>query len=91
MERAQELGAERVSVLHLAPAGNTDFRRITAPALKSPGETATGVWKSLLTAPDRFISTGIESLFGTFPIAAHPDLKPWWAYITGRYGWVLSD
>jgi len=91
MERARELGAERVTLLHIAPAANTDFRRVTSPALKSVGNTATGVWKSLLREPEYFISVSTEELFGAFPVAAHLQLQPWWAYLTARYGWVQNN
>jgi hypothetical protein len=37
MEKAQELGAQRVSVLHIAPGLNTDFQKITSPALREDG------------------------------------------------------
>lgn len=56
MEKAHELGADVVSVLHIAPMHNTDFRRVASPALERLGETATGVWQRLVTAPDRFTS-----------------------------------
>jgi len=91
MERARELGAERVTLLHIAPAANTDFRRVTSPALESAGETATGVWKSLLREPERFISVSTEALFGNFLTAKNPHMQAWGAYIAARYGWVNSQ
>ena len=34
MEKAHELGAEKVSLLHISPAHNKDFMRVTSPHLK---------------------------------------------------------
>lgn len=46
IEKAHELGADIVSVLHIAPARNTDFHRITSPELENLGERAIAVWKN---------------------------------------------
>ena len=88
MEQEQELGASIISVLHIAPAHNSDFRRVTSPELRPLGERAIDVWKRLVRTPDRFISISTEDLFGCFPIQEFPDLEPWWEYITTRYTWV---
>jgi hypothetical protein len=48
MERARELGADKVSLLHIAPAHNRDFRRVTSPSLIPLGDSAIGVWKARL-------------------------------------------
>lgn len=47
MEKAHELGADVVSLLHISPAGNLAFRKITSPELRHLGETATGVWAKI--------------------------------------------
>ena len=60
MERARELGASIVSVLHIAPADNTDFRKVTSPRLQALGTTAVDVWKRLVRQSDRFISVSTE-------------------------------
>ncbi len=88
MEKAHELGADIVSVLHLAPAHNTDFRRITSPALQALGGSATSVWQSLVKPQGRFLSVNIESLFGSLTEEQLPRMKPWLDYIHARYGWV---
>jgi hypothetical protein len=88
MERARELGADVVSVLHIAPARNLNFRAVTAPALRQLGESATDVWKQLVRAPERFISVNTEDLFGRFPIAQFPNLAAWKEYIAARYVWI---
>lgn len=88
MEKAHELGADVVSLLHIAPAHNLDFKTITSPLLKAQGTSATGVWKSLITLPDRFISVSTETLFGNLDAERFPELKEWQAYIHGRYTWM---
>jgi hypothetical protein len=91
MEKARELGAGRVSTLHIAPASNADFPRVTSPALEGLGDSVTEVWRRLVRAPDRFGSVSTEALFGRFPIGDFPELRSWWEYITARYAWVRED
>ena len=90
MEKAQELGADVVSVLHIAPSHNVDFPRVTSPPLRDLGDSVITVWKRLVTEPDRFISISTERLFGQFPIKRFPELAGWWDYVTARYPWVLG-
>ena len=88
MERAKELGAETVCVLHIAPYHNTDFCRVTSPALASPGKTVTDMWKKLVRQSDRFISISTEQLFGGWSPEEFPEMRAWWKYITTRYAWI---
>ncbi|MCH9010845.1 MAG: hypothetical protein IIC21_09490, partial [Chloroflexi bacterium] len=88
MERAQELGATTVSLLHIAPAHNTDFQRVTSPALRGLGDNVTGVWERLLNNSDRYATVATEELFGSFPIERFPQLQEWWDYLTKRYSWL---
>lgn len=92
MEKARELGSDEVGLVHIAPAHNLDFRTITSPLLKTPGlpESATEVWKSLVTLPGRFISVGTETLFGHLDPERFPELKDWQNYIQARYTWIAS-
>lgn len=85
MEKHHELGAERVTVVHMCPAKNTDFERITSANLAPLGDSATDVWKSLLTNPRRFIRVHTEDLFQSFDVSAFPDLIDWYEYIEDRY------
>lgn len=91
MEIARELGADIVSLLHIVPAQNTDFLRVTSPELRHLGQSAVEVWKKLVKQPSRFSSMETESLFGGFAIDVYPSLRPWWDYITVRYPWILHD
>jgi hypothetical protein len=88
MEVAHESDAEIVSVLHIAPAHNRDFRKVTSPALQGLGDSATHVWKQLLRAPDRFISVNTEDLFNGFDRTTFPELNAWWRYLSARYCWL---
>ncbi len=90
MEKAGELGASAVSVLHIAPARNSDFTRVTSPALRDLGDSATNVWEGLLRAKDRFLSISTEQLFGRFDVSRFPELAPWWKYMSQRYPWVAG-
>lgn len=93
MENAKNPEAYIVSVLHIPPAHNCDFRLVTSPALRrlkdSSFDSATGVWKKLLRDPDRFVSVHTEQLFGCFPAGRHPALKKWWQYINERYQTIV--
>lgn len=91
MEKAGELGADIVSLLHIAPTANRDFRRVTSPGLREVGETAVEVWKRLVCTPDRFKSVGTEALFDEMDTGRFPEMKPWWDYISERYRWVLQE
>ena len=90
MEKAHELGANIVSVLHIAPARNTDFHRITAPQLEHRGETATDVWTKLVRPEGRFISVSTERLFGNLTAGQVPEMQTWIEYIGKRYAWVQA-
>jgi hypothetical protein len=90
MEKAHELGAHIVSLLHIAPAHNTDFRAITSPELQSFGGSATSVWSKLVKPPNRFTSISTEELFGKFDIREYPELEGWREFITARYSWVTE-
>jgi hypothetical protein len=90
IERKQELGADIVTVLHIAPAQNTDFYRITSPKLVLLGETtAMATWKKLVL-PDKFVSISTEQLFGNLSAQQMPRLVTWLEYITARYAWVTK-
>ncbi len=91
MEKAHELCADRVSVLHIEPAHNTDFQRITSPRLECLGDTVVGVWQRLVTALDRFTSIDTETLFGPMVTKPAPEMQVWATYIGARYPWVLHD
>jgi hypothetical protein len=88
MEKAHELGADIVNVLHIAPAHNQDFRKVTSPALRPLGDAAMDIWKRLVRIPDRFTSISTEQLFNRLPIEHLPEMAPWWDYVRARYAWL---
>jgi len=88
MELENELGADTVSVLHIAPARNTDFRKVTSPKLEPLGQTATTVWSNLVRSCGRFISISTEQLFGGLSLDQLPEMQAWLQYIDTRYAWV---
>ena len=91
MEKAHEMGADVVSVLHIAPAHNNDFRKVTSPELEKLGESATSIWKKLVKNEGRFISVSIEKLFGNLSEAQLPEMKSWVEYVHARYQWVREQ
>ncbi|MGD0923260.1 MAG: hypothetical protein ABSA70_16075 [Terriglobia bacterium] len=90
MERAQELGANKVSVLHISPGCNTDFYKVTSRELESLGQTATSIWKKLVQPRDRFISVSTEQLFGNLSVDQLPEMQAWLDYVSTRYAWVRA-
>lgn len=91
MEKARELENDIVSVLHIAPARNTDFYRITSPQLSELGETAIDLWKRLALKENSFISRSTEELFYNLLTNHLPEIKAWSDYISNRYSWVKAD
>lgn len=91
MERAREMGADVVSVLHVSPACNRDFRCVTSPELENLGGTATGIWNRLVRPYDRFVSMSTEGLFGGLSAQDIPEMAEWLDYVHARYPWVQPD
>lgn len=91
MEKAHEMGADVVSVLHIAPAHNGDFRKVTSPELEKLGASATSIWKKLVKPEGRFISVSTEQLFGNLSAEQLPEIKTWVEYIYTRYAWVRGQ
>jgi hypothetical protein len=88
MEKVEELGAAAVSLMHIAPTHNTDFKYITSPELRSLGISATDVWTKLVKTPGKFVSLSTEELFGRFDVNQHPETRSWHTYIAERYAWI---
>ena len=88
MEKAREMGADIVSLLHIAPAHNLDFKKVTSPALKHLGNSPTEIWHKLVREEDRFKSVSTEDLFGSLSNLQSSELKDWSNYIQDRYRWL---
>lgn len=90
MEKAKELDADIVSLLHIAPEHNPQLNKVTSLNLTYLGDTVIDVWRQLIVKSDRFQSNGIEDLFGSFTIHKHPEMQAWWKYIGSRYPWFMQ-
>lgn len=84
MEKAHELDADIVSVLHIAPRHNYEFRRITSCSLEHLETSSTGVW-SVLVKNQRFLSIYTEALFGEYRKTGDFDLAEDFDYLPERY------
>jgi len=89
MERAHELGADIVTNLHISPAHNFDFHRVTSPTLKTLGNSVIEVWQKLVKPADKFVSIDTEALFSNFPTERF-GMDQWWDYVSKRYAWISA-
>jgi hypothetical protein len=89
MQEGREDGAERVRVLHIAPAANRALHRVTSPALLRFGDDAFEVFSGLLQSPADFISCTTQRLFGPSLQAASGIDRDWAGYLLGRYTFML--
>lgn len=85
MEKAHELGADVVSLLHISPEANYDFKRNTSSLLSGLGDTPTEIWKRLVKPEGRFISVNTEDLFRGF---ITEEMQDWKHYMQERYIWL---
>jgi hypothetical protein len=90
MEKAHELGADFVSLLHIAPEHNTCFQKVTSPQLKVFGDSVIKVWKKLVPSNDRFLSLTTEKLFGPMIVDPPTVMRTWAEYLAKRYRWVIE-
>jgi len=68
-------GSRYYQRLHIAPAYDHDFRRVTSPVLENLGESAASVWKKLVKDEGRFISVATEQLFGNLSAQHMPEME----------------
>jgi hypothetical protein len=90
MQLAHEDGAERVSVLHISPAGNRALHKVTSPDLRRFGDDAFAVFKSLLVRPDDFVSRTTEQVFAPALADPGPGAAEWAAYLSDRYTFLKT-
>ena len=87
MQKHRESGAERVRVLHIAPAANKPLLKITAPKLRDrDSTTAFAAFKTTLVDQNAFVSIATEQAFA--PLLADPRASEWASYIRERYKFV---
>ena len=87
MERHREMGAEIVSLLHVAPRANRELmNRVTSPGLEGFGSDLHEIWTALVAA-DRFRGVAVEDLLPLVhtnaPTAGTPE------YLQVRYGGMV--
>ena len=84
MEQEHEMGADIVSLLHIAPGANKELlNRVTSPSLKVLGDDIHSAWKKL-TALDRFMGIHLEDHIPAF-LRNAPN-RHWAEYMQLRYG-----
>ena len=88
MEKVREMNADIVSLLHIAPVHNLDFRKVTSPQLKHLGNSPTEIWRKLVRGECRFKSVYTEDLFGKLSKQQLPNMSQWLEYIYARYPWI---
>lgn len=84
MERAREMSADIVSLMHVAPKANKELmNRITSPSLASLGDDIHSVWGALVEK-DRFQGVYVEELLKV--VTAQMPGGKWAKYMLLRYG-----
>ncbi|MCJ7655588.1 MAG: hypothetical protein MUO97_09900 [Dehalococcoidia bacterium] len=88
MESNTEMDADTVSVLHVSPEANYEFRKnVTSDYLKErfPRKHVLEIWQQL--APkDKFISISVEEMLGSIE-QIEASNQNWVTYLCKRYGW----
>ena len=84
MERHHEMGADIVSLLHVAPAANKNLMdRVTSPELKSVGSDIHQIWAKLVSS-ERFSGVFTEDLLPL--VCQYAPVPEWATYMQLRYG-----
>jgi hypothetical protein len=89
METNKEMDADAVSVLHVSPEANHEFRKnVTSDYLKEkfPRNDVLEVWKEVVPQ-DKFMSISVEDFLDTIVRQAEPDNREWVDYLKMRYAW----
>jgi len=89
MEYGREMEADVVSVLHICPKANREFRdRVTSPHLANifPKKGTLEIWKKLVPQ-NNFMSISVEDLLHTIRQHAETSDEGWTNYLSTRYAW----
>ena len=89
MELSREMDAHVVSVLHVCPKANKEFReRVTSPLLERNyrGKGVLEIWKEFVPE-DKFMSISVEDLLHTIRQHAGTADERWINYLKTRYAW----
>jgi len=87
MEYHHEIDADIVTVLHVSPIANREFREgVTSTYLGNqfPGQGVMDIWKKLVD-PSKFISVSIEDMLGFIGKSGSVADKDWVSYLQERY------
>jgi hypothetical protein len=88
MELAGEMHADIVTVLHISPAANKEFReRVTSPFLRRyyNRTCVMDIWQKLIEAK-KFMSISVEDLLDTITETTFEN-SDWVRHLNTRYGW----
>jgi len=88
-EKGREMNADIVSVLHICPDANAEFRnKVTSLYLEKEysGKGPLQIWQQLVSA-DRFMSISVEELLDAIVERASREKADWVEYLKARYGW----
>jgi len=91
MESNKEMDADMVSVLHISPEANHEFRKnVTSGYLKEkfPGKDVLEIWKELVTE-NKFMSISVENLLDVTSHEVTTIDPDWVNYLNIRYRWEL--
>ena len=84
IERHREMGAEIVSLMHIAPVANRELiSRVTSPGLRSAGSDIHEIWSGLVR-PGRFRGFHVEDVLRL--ACEHAPDRDWARYMSRRYG-----
>ena len=92
MELSREMDADVVTMLHICPVANREFRdRVTSPHLANifPNKGTLEIWKELVPQ-NKFMSISVEDLLNTIERVTVDD-QGWVDYLRTRYGWNTPD
>jgi hypothetical protein len=91
MERAREIKADIVNVLHISPEANREFAYVfPSPAFGKFGSTVTEAWKALAPA-GRFIPIYCEDLLRSIERCVNGTRSAWVNWLLRRYAWWKPD
>ena len=86
MERENEMSADVVSLLHIAPKANGELlNRVTSPRLLPVGNDVHGIWSGL-TRSDRFRGVHVEDLLPA--VCSNAPTQDTAEYLQRRYGGI---
>jgi hypothetical protein len=87
--KGKEMDADIVSVIHVCPDANLEFRKSVAPDYlknKFTGTEVLDIWRKLVPA-DKFMSISVEDLLDTIVSQVKGNNGNWVDYLKKRYDW----